>query len=139
MKKTTEQRILELENRISKIETTISSSISPDIKPINSEKLKKLSAKEFLINKKLKSETNKTLSLGYYLEYIEDMKSFNVDDLIKIFQLAKEKRPQNVHDTVNKNIIRGFLMEVGEKKDSKKAWVLTTSGENFVENKLKNN
>jgi hypothetical protein len=126
-----EKRIMELEERISKIEMLLASVNESKLGEIA--KTKKFSAKEFLINKKLQSEAQKTLALAFYLEHIENNKSFNIDDLSRAFQLAKEKRPQNINDAVNRNISRGFLMEAPEKKDNKKAWVLTSTGEKFVE------
>ena len=84
----------------------------------------------------LKSEAQKTLALGYYLEHVEGVSSFNIDDLVSVLQAAKEKRPKNINDMVNKNIGRGLFMEAAEKKDSKKAWVLTFTGEKYVEKEL---
>jgi len=128
-----EERLVQLEARIKKIEDSLS--LSPSRLPI--EKDKKLSPKEFLITKKLTSDLQKTLALGYYLECIEGMKSFNVADLMRIFRSAKEKLPTNINDAVNKNIKQGFLMEAAEKKGDKKAWVLTSTGERHIEEKLK--
>lgn len=94
---------------------------------------KKQSAKEFLLTKNISGDVQKTLILAYYLEHVEGLESFNVPDLEKIFQLAKEKKPSNLNDMVNKNISSGYIMDFAEKKDSKKAWTLTSSGEKFVE------
>ena len=44
--------------------------------------------------------------------------------------------PANINDAVNKNIEKGYIMDA-KKKDSKKAWTLTATGERFVENDLK--
>ena len=128
--KTAEQRIVELEDRVAKLEKIFLTSGNASI---NTGKSKKISAKEFLMTMELKTETQKTLTLGYYLEYMEGMNAFNIDDLMTAFQLAKEKRPQNMNDAVNKNISRGFLMEAPQKKDNKKAWVITSTGEKFIE------
>ncbi|MEM2125724.1 MAG: hypothetical protein QXQ53_04935 [Candidatus Methanosuratincola sp.] len=65
------------------------------------------------------------------------MKSFNVQDLEKGFRDAKEKVPVNVNDCVNKNIRKGHMMDAEEKKDGIKAWCLTNSGIEFVDNSLK--
>lgn len=62
---------------------------------------------------------------------------FNHDDLIGGFAQAKESLPKNPSDTVYKNIKRGFLTESPEKKSGSKAWIVTNSGERFVENGLK--
>jgi len=46
-------------------------------------------------------------------------------------------KPKNPSDTVYKNIRRGFLTESPQKKGGSKAWIVTNSGERFVENDLK--
>jgi hypothetical protein len=90
-----------------------------------------------LLTKRIKAETQKVLALAYFLEREEGLASFNVPDLETAFRAAREKLPANMNDAVNKNIARGFLMEAKEKKDSKKAWHLTSTGERFVENNMK--
>lgn len=132
MNKTIEQRMEELENRVAVLEGIPSQGAMP-----SALKSKKMSAKEFLITKEPKTDTQKTLALAFHLEHIEGMKSFNATDIEVIFHSAKEKLPININDAVNKNIARGFIMEAQEKKDAKKAWVLTTTGEKFVENDFK--
>jgi len=93
-------------------------------------------AKEFLMTREIKADTQKVLALGYFLEYMEGMESFNVNDLEAVFRAAKEKPPANMNDAVNKNIARGFLMEAAGKKDAKKAWCLTSTGEKYLESKF---
>jgi len=122
-----------LEERVKKLEQALFSAQESG-SPLG--KKKKPSAKEFLMTKELKAETQKVLALGYFLEYMEGMESFNVNDLEAAFRAAKEKLPKNINDAVNKNIARGFLMEAAEKKDSKKAWCLTSTGEKYLENEL---
>ncbi len=97
---------------------------------------KKLSAKEFLLAKNVTSELQRVLALAYFLEHQEGVTSFNVADLENAFRSAREKLPKNMNDAVNKNIARGFLMGAAEKKDAKKAWNLTSTGERFVENEM---
>jgi hypothetical protein len=127
-------KINELEERIKKLEDVFSSGRRPNA---ILGKSKKISAKEFLLTKKAQKDTEKTLALAYYLEFIENMKSFNSSDLESIFRSAKEKLPANINDVVNKIIAtRGFLVEAKEKKDDKKAWYLTNTGENYVEHEL---
>lgn len=95
-----------------------------------------MAAKEFLQTKKITSDTQKVVALGYFLEHVGGMESFNVADLEAAFRSAKEKVPKNMNDAVNKIIARGFLDEASEKKDSKKAWYLTSTGERYVETDL---
>mgnify|MGYP001561850677 CR=1 FL=1 len=123
-------RINELEQRVAKIEKQMGGGTAPRATG------KKQSAKEFLISKIVKTETQKVLALGYFLEHMGGAPSFNVPDLEASFRAAKEKLPKNMNDAVNKNITRGFLMEAEAKKDSKKAWYLTSTGERYVENDM---
>jgi hypothetical protein len=90
-----------------------------------------------LLAKDVKADTQKVLALSYFLEREQGLSSFNVPDLEAAFRSAREKLPSNMNDAVNKNIARGFLMEAKDKKDSKKAWHLTSTGERFVENGMK--
>jgi hypothetical protein len=127
------ERVSSLEDRIKKLEDIFFSGSSDTVIT----KKKKSSAKEFLMTKEIKTETQKVLALGYFLEYMEGMESFNVNDLEVAFRAAKEKLPKNMNDAVNKNIARGFLMEAAEKKDAKKAWCLTATGEKYLKNEFK--
>jgi len=125
------KRLVEMEKRVEKLESYFVAEVRP-----NTTKEKKLSAKEFLMTKNAKADTQKVLALSYFLEHIEGIASFNVSDLETTFRSAKEKLPKNMNDAVNKNIRRGFIMETEEKKDLKKAWVLTSTGERYVENEM---
>lgn len=129
-----QDQITALEERVKKLEEAFPLD-NGEIVPVS--KKKKSSVKEFLMAMRLNSDTKKVIALGYFLEYVEGMASFNVNDLEEVFRSAKEKKPGNINDSVNKNIARGFLMEATEKKESKKAWVLTNTGEQFIENIFK--
>lgn len=126
-----ELRLQSLEERVERLERLISGESREAVA-----KERKLSAKEFMLSKTLKSETQKVLALAYFLEREEGVTSFNVSDLESAFRSAREKLPKNMNDAVNKNIARGFLMGTREKKDSKKAWQLTSTGERHVEHEL---
>lgn len=120
-----------LESRVSALEKRFENGASPAA--VGG---KKQSAKEFLLTKSLSSETQKVLALAYFAEHQDALTSFNVSDLEAIFRAAREKLPKNMNDAVNKNVARGFLMEAEQKKDSKKAWQLTATGERFVEQEM---
>lgn len=95
---------------------------------------KKISIKEFILQKRPKSDVQKALVIGYYLEKYQDFSSFNVKDVEQGFREAREKIPTNVGDKIQKNIAKGHMMEAGEEKEEMKAYFLTSSGERFVEN-----
>jgi hypothetical protein len=127
-----ESQLAELRERIVKLEKIIATGVVGDVVVRG----KKQSPKEFLLGRLAKADTQKVLALAYYLEQHEGMQSFNVTDIEAVFRLAKEKVPTNINDSVNKNIARGFMTEAEERKDSKKAWGLTSTGERYVEVEL---
>ena len=98
---------------------------------------KKLSLKEFILANKPRNAVQKALVIGYYLEHFAGQESFNVKDLSEGFKLAKEPSPKNMNDTVNLNIKNGHMMSASEKKDNLTAWVITSTGEKFVDEGLK--
>ena len=98
---------------------------------------KKLSIREIFISKKPKTDVDKTLVVGYYLESFQNYTSFNISDIEVGFRSAKEPPPININDAVNKNIRKGFIMSADEKKNNKQAWVLTNLGIQYVDNDLK--
>lgn len=117
-----EKKVKTLEGRIFQ-ERTISESKLP----------KTLSLREFITEKNPKDDVQKTLAIGYYLETKKGMVSFNADDIKKGFMTAKIKPPININDKINLNIRKGLLMETEEKKNNKKAWTLTNTGEKQIE------
>jgi len=119
------------EARIAKLEAAIATRPTQQHQPART---KEFSVKEFLRSKKPKTDMQKTLAVGYYLEKYVRVSSFNVQDLEEAFRAAKEPLPSNTHAFVGQNIKNGHMMESKEKKDKKKAYVLTNSGEEFVEN-----
>lgn len=98
---------------------------------------KKLSIKEFLLMKKPKGFAKTVLAVGYYLEKYEGFASFNIRDLEDRFRASKEPLPKNINDSVNGNISQGYIMEAKGKKDNITAWVLTKTGEEYVEGGFK--
>ena len=126
-----QQQVNDLERRMSALEA-IMGKTNPKSFPNHSDK--KLSIREFLIAKKASDDVKKTLAIGYYFEKFDGFSSFNSDDLKTGYEKAKEKKPINIHDKVNMNIKNGHIAEAAAKKDNKKAWYITNTGESFVEN-----
>lgn len=122
-----------LEKRVTELERRLSSSTGQPAPKEN----KDLSVKEFILSKAPANDVEKTLAIGYYLERYDGASSFNVDEIARCFQLAKEPIPGNINDKVNMNIKKGHMTEAKEKKDKKKAWIVTNSGEQFLERGFK--
>jgi hypothetical protein len=119
------RKLEEHDQRISAIERSLQAS-PESVK-------KRVSVKEFILSKKPKNDVERTLSIGYYLENWEALSAFNVKDLEKGFRDAREKVPNNINLCVIANTGKGHMMEAKGKKDNLKAWVLTNSGEKYVE------
>ena len=119
------------EKRIAKLENAI-------FKGAESERIdRKISVREYLLSKKPKNDVNKTLAIGDYLENYVNLNFYNKNDLEEYFKKAKEKPPLNINDKVNRNIKKGYMMEVDETKDNLKCWCLTNSGIAYCENNFK--
>jgi hypothetical protein len=128
------ERITELERRVAQIEA--SSSVTERTGGgVNA--AKSLSVREFILEKKPSSDVQMTLALACYLEKHKNLSPFSVDDLGSAFQAAKESAPQNINDKIYLNIKKGHMAEAKEKKNGKKAWIVTNSGERFLENGFK--
>ncbi len=126
--------IKSLEKRVTLIESKTPSMSTPshDL-PIAS---KKMSIKEFLIDRSPANGVQTTLAVAYYLEKYDKISPFNASDIEKAFRSAKEPVPNNINDKANMCIKNGHLMEGEDKKDNMKAWVVTRSGEQYVQEKF---
>ena len=124
------------ERRISRLETVLT---KPTERGKKASGKKKLSVKEFMLQKNPRKDVLKTLTIGYYLEKYGGMSCFTIKDIQRGFRSAKEPAPDKINDKIYQNAKKGHIMEVEEKKDGHKAWQLTSSGERFVENGFKEN
>lgn len=126
-----------LERRVSKLEAVAVGGEPSSEEQKKPDEKKKLSVKEFLKEKKPKDYTQTALAIGFYLEKYERFPSFNTKDLENGFTAARETPPKNLNDTANMNANNKHTMECKEKKDKRKAWVLTRTGEDYVESGFK--
>lgn len=125
--------LLDHEERIKSLEKSFSSA------PASSAP-KELSIKEFINQKKPKDAVQTTLCICYFIEHHQKTALFNIKDIEAGFGAAKIPPPANINDKVNMNIRKGHMMPAKEKKDNRSAWVLTATGEQFIENSfLENN
>ena len=118
-----QKRVAALEVRVAALEGSSAES---------ERKGKKLSVKEFLLGKSPRSDVEKTLVIGAYLEKFERLKSFSTKDIGAGFRRAKEKVPANIADMIQKNVAKGYMDLAEEERDGLKAYYLTNSGERAV-------
>lgn len=99
---------------------------------------KQISVREFIQKLGLKKHTDIVVAFGYYLEHDQGKDSFTAADVNNLYYEAKLE-PSNTSQALIQNIMRTFVMEA--KKDAatkggRKAYVLTSSGEEFIKGKL---
>lgn len=122
---TSNDKVAELERRVEALERALNA--HPAVVVRRTEK--SISPKELLITRKPKSDVETTFFLAAYAELVEGVDSFTTDDIAKLYSVARLKLPANVNANINKNESKGLFRQADEKKDGKKAWTLTLSGE----------
>ncbi|MBP6012474.1 MAG: hypothetical protein KBA31_09630 [Alphaproteobacteria bacterium] len=120
-----------LDARLSKLEAR-SATGSTDAEPGISSSVKRLSLKEFLIDRTPSNGVQMTLAIAYFLENHGSVSPFNATDLEQGFRAAREPVPPNINDKANMCVKNGYFMEEKSKKDSMKAWVVTRTGDELV-------
>ncbi len=82
-----------------------------------------------------KTDVNRALAAGYYMERYKNEESFTAAEVYETIRAAKISPPGNPSDTIAKNVKKGYMMAAGE-KDGKRAFVLTTDGEDAIAESL---
>ena len=83
-----------------------------------------------------KTSVDATLLTGFYLEKSAKVSPFTSDDLSRGFAEAREPRPGNLSDMIYKNVRKGFFTGAVGKKEGSKSYIVTNSGQRFIENGL---
>jgi hypothetical protein len=100
-------------------------------------KSKAVSIREFVQQLGFKKHTDITLAFGYYIEQQADTPEFTPADINNCYYEAKIES-SNTSQMIILNIRRGYMMlskSSGEK--GRKRYTLTSSGEKYIEEKLK--
>jgi len=77
------------------------------------------------------TDVDRALLAGHYLEYHAKQESFTAAEVKDTIRAAKVSPPDNPNAVVDKNIKKGLMMAAGD-RDGKRAFVLTTDGEDAV-------
>ena len=89
---------------------------------------------EFIKAKGNPSEhTDIEVIFSYWLLKKENMTSYNATDIQNCYNSSRITKPANINGIMNRIQETGYVMEVKEKKDNKKAWVITATGEKYVQ------
>lgn len=124
-------RFAKLESRVDQLEQIVkpNSAVSTSTNVV-----KQQSLREFLNEKSPATANDRGLSIAYYMETIKQFECFNAEDIKTGFREARIPVPKNPNDIINKNIAKGNIMDTEQRKDGKKAWVLTITGMQKVKN-----
>lgn len=69
---------------------------------------------------------------AYWLFKVEKMESFNVKDIVECYNRTRKVKPINPNQIINTNVASHLFAEAEEKKDGRKAWVITKTGEKYI-------
>lgn len=97
---------------------------------------KEISIREFIQQLGFKKHTDITLAFGYYLERFAGGKQFTPADINNCYYEAKIES-SNTSQMIIQNIKRGFMMVAKSTDKARNAYVVTQSGERFIEAKSK--
>ena len=129
-----------LEEIVEKIKTIDFEKIEKEIntKKINTIKIEpkkeRFFVNDFIREKKPDSYYDKILCCIYFLYKWNDIKTVNQIDLKNIFVEASLPMPRNLNDMMNKLKEKILVSESPELKEGLKAWYITQSGIEYVEN-----
>lgn len=90
---------------------------------------------EFLASKKVATHPDRVVAVAYFIYRTQNGAGVTTQDLTDAYSRARVKKPQNFPDVIAACVRRGRLVE-GERKDGMKAWVITRTGETYVEQNL---
>lgn len=88
---------------------------------------------EFIRLKNPSQHTDRIVVFAYWLFKKENMPSYNTSDIENCYNETRILKPANISDMMNKIQGQGLITPVKEEKDGKKAWVITDTGEKYVE------
>lgn len=92
---------------------------------------KVMSVAQFFKKVSPKSDVERVLAAGYFLEKFKNQDNFTASEVSETIRDAKIPPPKNANDSINQNIKKGHIMPSGD-KEGKKAFVLTSDGEEAI-------
>lgn len=99
---------------------------------------KEFSLAEFLRQTEPSNHFHRITSIGYFLEKVRGQSAFTRVDIVKAYEEAKERYSSipNVYRDVGKCVSRGLLMQKKGESSGEESYVVTSSGDKWVEERL---
>jgi hypothetical protein len=98
--------------------------VSPDVA---------INLNEFLAAAAPKSHVDRLVAIAYHSLHLGDESGVTIEEVLNGYAAARLGKPKNIHDVVAQCVRRGLLIQLSSKKDGAKAWIVTPTGENYVE------
>ena len=94
---------------------------------------------EFLHKAAPSSHTSRFVCIAYYLLHTGKAVQFTVADILEVYSKVRQPKPANPTDVINQCIRKVHLTDADADLDTgrQKSWVITPTGERFVEELLK--
>ena len=90
---------------------------------------------ELLASRNLDSHPARVTAIAYFYFHHAGGAGITARDVIEAYTRARLRRPQNIPDVIATCVRRGHLVDKG-RKDGLKAWVITKTGDQFMEGLL---
>jgi len=97
--------------------------------------VQRMQVSEFLAQGKIRSETDRVVSILYYHLH-NGQSSSTRGEILEAYAAARLRRPTNLSDVIARCIRKGHVIEFSQTKDGQKAWQITPTGEKYVEENL---
>ena len=91
------------------------------------------SVASFLNEKKFSTAVELVMSIGYYIECVENKGIFTSKDIENKLTEVRKRKPSSISQMFTQNIKKGFLRECAEKKDNLKAYSILDEGIKWYE------
>jgi hypothetical protein len=96
---------------------------------------KTISLPQFFRKTGVRTDVDRTLVAGYYLETYKSSENFTASEVTKTIRDAKINPPRNTNECINANIRKGLMMSAGDREGIRAA-LLTSDGEDKVQEML---
>ena len=94
------------------------------------------SVNEFMVSLAVSSHLDRIVAILYHNLRYADTDRMTSDEVLDTYGRLRERRPANLSDLIGKCSRKGHIIEASEKKDGKKAWQITPTGEGHIEKLL---
>lgn len=128
---------MSIEERLADLEARVKALEGSDVVTAPAKK-KPVSLREFINQLHPENGNVTALVIGYFYEIVQGIGYFNNDSLKLGFSEAKIIAPKNLSDVVAQMRKKGYIMPSSNPEAKGKAWVLTNTGEELIEQMIAN-